>query len=87
MISYYSAKGAALTLAAEHLKVDKDELRGVRKHFEFNTPQGVLSGDVLLTSSEYTYLLAGNVVYKLKTENNTVVRKTYLEADLSDGRK
>ncbi|BAU73090.1 hypothetical protein ppKF707_0539 [Metapseudomonas furukawaii] len=40
-----------------------------------------------MANSEYTYLLAGNVVYKLKTENNVVVRKTYLEADLSDGRE
>lgn len=87
LMGYFPAKDTALALAAKHLQVEKEDLQGVRKRFEFDTSQGVLSGDVLLANPEYTYLLAGNVVYKLKTENNTVVRKTYLEADLNGGRK
>ncbi|WP_036993687.1 hypothetical protein [Metapseudomonas furukawaii] len=87
LMGYVPAKDSALALAAKHLQVVKEDLRGVRKRFEIDTSQGVVSGDVLLANSEYTYLLAGNVVYKLKTENNVVVRKTYLEADLSDGRE
>ncbi|MCY1307864.1 hypothetical protein D9M70_578290 [compost metagenome] len=87
LMSYYPAKTFALSLAAKHLKIDEGALIGVTRRHELKTSEGLLSGDVLLSTSEYTYLLAGPVVYKIRAGNNEVVRKTYLEAQLNDGRE
>lgn len=84
LISYLPAKRSHLEVAAEHLGVNADKLDGLKRSTEVLTSDGWMQGEILLTTNDFTYLLADSVVYKIRQVDGVVVRKTHLTAMLKE---
>lgn len=80
--AFNPGKEAALKAAADSLGVDS-ELQGLEAEQEVTTESGSLTGNIILAMPDITYLLKDGVLYKIRTSDGKILRKTHLKARLA----
>lgn len=84
VVGYYPARQSLLAVAAEQMGVVAEDVDGVKKRTEVRTSEGWMEGTILLTTGDFTYLLADSVVYKVRQADGVIVRRTHLSPKLKE---
>ena len=84
VVGYYPARQSLLAVASEQMGVVAEDVDGVKKRIEVRTSEGWMEGTILLTTGDFTYLLADSVVYKVRQADGVIVRRTHLSPKLKE---
>nr|WP_019364800.1 hypothetical protein [Pseudomonas luteola] len=79
ILFYITTRNKVYDQAAKSLNFDRDKLVRLSLHEEFPTPNGSINGKLILTSQNAFFILKDHYVYKLKSDNNQILRKTRVE--------
>ncbi|MAC99659.1 MAG: hypothetical protein CMK76_07240 [Pseudomonadales bacterium] len=77
--------GGAKAMRSELTKIDISTTLGqlTRTH-SINTPDGPIEGSLVIADQRYTYIRAGNAVYKIANDSQKVVRAITFTSDASN---
>lgn len=80
ILFYITTRNKVYDQAAKSLDFDREKLVRLSAYEEFPTPNGPISGKLILTSQNAFFVLKDHYLYKLKSDNNQILRKTRVEA-------